>query len=34
MKKFTQLDFEGFEVDEYDRRICPRGEIITHYAKN
>ncbi len=25
MKKYTQADFDNFEVDEYGRKICPAG---------
>lgn len=25
MKKYTQADFDNFEVDEYGRKICPTG---------
>ena len=26
MKKYTQADFDNFEVDEYGRTICPTGD--------
>ena len=26
MKKYTQADFDNFEVDEYGRKICPAGD--------
>ena len=26
MKKYTQADFDNFEVDEYGRKICPTGD--------
>ena len=26
MKKYTQEDFDNFEVDEYGRKICPTGD--------
>ena len=26
MKKYTQADFDSFEVDEYGRKICPAGD--------
>lgn len=26
MKKYTQTDFDNFEVDEYGRKICPAGD--------
>lgn len=26
MKKYTQADFDGFEVDEWDYKICPSGD--------
>ena len=26
MKKYTQADFDNFEVDEYGRTICPAGD--------
>ena len=26
MKKYTQADFDNFEVDEYSRKICPAGD--------
>lgn len=29
MKKYTQTDFDNFEVDEYGRKICPAGDYTT-----
>lgn len=26
MKKYTQADFDNFEVDKYGRKICPAGD--------
>ena len=26
MKKYTQADFDTFEVDEYGRKVCPAGD--------
>ena len=26
MKKYTQADFDNFEVDEHGRKICPAGD--------
>ena len=26
MKKYTQADFDNFEVDEYGHKICPAGD--------
>ena len=26
MKKYTQADFDNFEVDEYGHKICPTGD--------
>ena len=26
MKRYTQTDFDNFEVDEYGRKICPAGD--------
>ena len=26
MKKYTQADFDNFEVDEYGRKMCPAGD--------
>lgn len=26
MKKYTQADFDNFEVDDYGRKICPAGD--------
>jgi hypothetical protein len=26
MKKYTQADFDNFEVDEYGHKICPSGD--------
>ena len=26
MKKYTQTDFDNFDVDEYGRKICPAGD--------
>ena len=26
MRKFTQKDFDGFEIDEYGYKICPTGD--------
>ena len=26
MKKYTQANFDNFEVDEYGRKICPAGD--------
>ena len=26
MKKYTQADFDSFEVDEYGHKICPTGD--------
>ena len=26
MKKYTQADFDNFEVNEYGRKICPTGD--------
>lgn len=26
MKKYTQVDFDNFKVDEYGRKICPTGD--------
>ena len=29
MKKYTQADFDNFEVDEYGHKICPTGDYTT-----
>ena len=26
MKKYTQSDFDNFEIDDYGYRICPSGD--------
>ena len=28
MKKYTQADFDNFEVDKFGRKICPAGDYI------
>lgn len=35
MKKYTQADFDSFEVDEYGRKICPSGDYtaITDFGE-
>ena len=29
MKKYTQADFDNFEVDDYGHKICPAGDYTT-----
>lgn len=35
MKKYTQADFDNFDVDEYGHKICPAGDYtaITNFGK-
>lgn len=33
MKKYTQADFDNFEVDEYGRKICPANEDYLQRGK-
>ena len=35
MKKYTQADFDNFEVDDYGHKICPAGDYtaITNFGE-